>query len=304
MSNLCRRSRKSRIQNRRSEPRFVGQKNNPLTTQIRGLNGLRWGQGRGLNRDEERYFSEDGPDEDDQPAPLISTPSLASPKASGSGLLKRKRSIGNSRVVGGSPQMTLPRTPPIGNLVGYCDDDDEDEGEDNSDLFGGAPHLPKRRLSVTPVEGTNANGPPATPRLSHRRIGSQSQMFQPLPSPDDDEDEEDTLLESLVTGSAIKLSSTPSTPSTAKSALSPTSGSPDLGLMKMGEKRRRGNDDDDDEEWMLERLATKAKRISNAVGNCGENLEGGPKKIKLILSKLGSNLSTPSQTPTPGSGGG
>jgi hypothetical protein len=44
---------------------------------------------------------------------------------------------------------------------------------------------------------------------------------------------------------------------------------------------------------MLERLATKAKRISNAVGNCGENAEGGPKKIKLILNKLGSNLSTP-----------
>ena len=256
-----------------------------------------------MNRDEERYFSEDGPDEDDQPAPLISSPSLASPKASGSGLLKRKRSTGNSRVVGGSPQMTLPRTPPIGNLVGYGGDDDEDEDEDGSDLFGGAPHLPKRRLSVTSEEGNDTNGPPATPRLSHRRIGSQSQTFQPLPSPDDDEDEEDTLLESLVTGAAIKLSSTPSTPSTAKSASSPTSGSPDLGPMKMGEKRRRG-DDDDDEEWMLERLASKAKRISNAVGNCGENLEGGPKKIKLILNKLGSNLSTPSQTPTSGNGGG
>jgi len=89
------------------------------------LNGFRWGQGRGLNRDEERYFSEDGPDEDDQPTPLISTPSLASSKASGSGLLKRKRSTGNSRAAGGSPQMTLPRTPPIGNLVGYGGDDDE-----------------------------------------------------------------------------------------------------------------------------------------------------------------------------------
>lgn len=197
--------------------------------------------------------------------------------------------------------MTLPRTPPIGNLVGYGGDDDEDEDEDDGDLFGGASHLQKRRLSVSPEEGSNANGPPATPRLSHRRIDSQSHTFQALPSPDDDEDEEDTLLESLVTGPAIKLSSTPST---AKSASSPTSGSPELGLMKMGEKRRRGDDDDDDDEWMLERLATKAKRISNAVGNCGESAEGGPKKIKLILSKLGSNLSTPSQTPTSGSDGG
>lgn len=198
--------------------------------------------------------------------------------------------------------MTLPRTPPIGNLVGYGGDDDDDD-EDDNDLFGGTPHLPKRRLSVSSEEGSNASGPPATPRLSHRRIGSQQQAFQSLPSPDDEEDEEDTLLESLVTGPSIKLSSTPSTPSTAKSASSPTSGSPDSDPMKMREKRRRGDDDDDDE-WMLERLATKAKRISNAVGNCGENVEGGPKKIKLILSKLGSSLSTPPQTPTSGSDGG
>lgn len=197
--------------------------------------------------------------------------------------------------------MTLPRTPPIGNLVGYGGDDDDDDDEDDRDPFGGASHPPKKRLN-TP-SGDNASGPPATPRLSHRRIGSQAQPFQPLPSPDDEEDEEDTLLESLVTGSAIKLSSTPSTPLAAKSASSSSISSPEFGPMKMGEKRRRGNDDDD-EEWMLERLATKAKRISNVVGNCGENTEGGPKKIKLILNKLGPNLSAPSQTPTSDSGGG
>ena len=191
--------------------------------------------------------------------------------------------------------MSLPRTPPIGNLVGYGGDDDDEEDEDNGDPFGGAPHPPKRRLNVPP--GDNAGEPPSTPRLSHRRIVSQAQPFQSLPSPDD-EDDEDSLLESLVTGPAIKLSSTPSTPSTTKSA-----SSPELGPMKMGEKRRRGNEDDD-EEWMLERLATKAKRISNAVGGCGDNTEGGPKKIKLILNKLGSNLSTPPQTPTSSSGGG
>ena len=195
--------------------------------------------------------------------------------------------------------MTLPRTPPIGNLVGYGGDDDDDEDQDDGDLFGGVSHPPKRRFSAS--SGDNANGPPATPRLSHRRIGSQSQLFQLLPSPDDEEDEEDTLLESLVTGPSIKLSSTPSTPSTTMSTSLPSS--PELSLMKMGEKRRRGNDDDDDE-WMLERLASKAKRISNAVGNCGENAEGGPKKIKLILNKLGPNLSTPPQTPTAGSGAG
>lgn len=197
--------------------------------------------------------------------------------------------------------MTLPRAPPIGNLVGYSGDDDDDDDEEDSGLFGGASHLQKRRLSVSSEEG---GGPPATPRLSHRRIGSQSPTFQPLPSPDD-EDEEDTLLESLVTGPSIKLSSTPSTPSTVKSTSSPTGSSPELGLMRMGEKRRRGGeDDDDDDEWMLERLATKAKRISNAVGNCGENAEGGPKKIRLILNKLGSSLSIPSQPPTSGSDGG
>jgi hypothetical protein len=76
-----------------------------------------------------------------------------------------------------------------------------------------------------------------------------------------------------------------------------------MGPMKMGEKRRRANEDDDDE-WMLERLATKAKRISNAVSNCGENAESGPKKIKLVFNKLGSNLSTPSQTQASGSDGG
>jgi hypothetical protein len=199
--------------------------------------------------------------------------------------------------------MTLPRTPPIGNLVGYGGDDDDDD--DDSDLFGGASHLPKRRLSVTSEEGSNASGSLATPRLTHRRTGSQSQAFQPLPSPDDDEDDEDTLLESLVTGSGIKLSSTPSTPSTIKSASSPTSSSPDLGPMKMGEKRRRGgDDDDDDDEWMLERLATKAKRLSNAVGNCGESVESRPRKLKLVINKLGPSLSTPSQTPNSGGDGG
>ena len=207
-------------------------------------------------------------------------------------------------MVSGSPQMALPRTPPIGNLVGYGgDDDDDDDDNDESELFGGPSHLPKRRLGVSSEEGNNSSEPPATPRLSHRRIGSQSQTFQPLPSLEDDEDDEDTLLESLVTGTAIKLSSTPSTSSTAKSAPLPTNGSPDLGLMRMGEKRRRGDEEDDDE-WMLERLATKAKRISNAVGNSGETADGGPKKIKLILNKLGSNLSTPSQTPTSSSDGG
>lgn len=266
------------------------------------MNGFRWGQNRGLSRDEERYFSEDGSDEDNQPTPLISSPTITSSKASGSILLKRKRSTGNARVAGGSPQMTLPRTPPIGNLVGYGGDDDDEDDEDDGDLFGGTSHPPKRRLSISP-EGDNASGPPATPRLSHRRIGSQAQAFQPLPSPDDDDDDEDNLLESLVTGPAIKLSSTPSTPSTVKSATSPTSSSPDLGPMKMGEKRRRASEDDDDE-WMLERLATKAKRISNAVSNCGENVESGPKKIKLVFNKLGSNLSTPSQTPASGSDGG
>lgn len=197
--------------------------------------------------------------------------------------------------------MTLPRTLPIGNLVGYGGDDDDDEDEDGGDPFVSAPHPPKRRLSAP--SGDNASGPPSTPRLSHRRIGSQAQPFQPLPSPDDEEDEEDTLLQSLVTGPSIKLSSTPSTPPTTKSTLSPSTNSPELGPMRMGEKRRRGNDDDD-EEWMLERLATKAKRISNAVGNGGDSTEGGPKKIKLILNKLGPNLSTPPQTPTSGSGGG
>ena len=202
--------------------------------------------------------------------------------------------------------MTLPRAPPIGNLVGYGgdDDDDDDDDDEGSGLFGGAPHLQKRRLSVSSEEGSNASGPPATPRLSHRRIGSQSPTFQPLPSPDDDEDDEDTLLESLVSGPSIKLSSTPSTPSTVKSPSSPAGSSPELGPMRMGEKRRRGDVDEDDDEWMLERLATKAKRISNAVGNCGENAEGGPKKIRLILNKLGSSLSTPSQPPTSGSDGG
>lgn len=276
-------------------------KEEPETKSEKGLNGFRWGQSRGLNREEERYFSEDGPDEDDQPTPLISSPTIISAKASGNLLLKRKRSTGNGRAAGGSQQMTLPRTPPIGNLVGYGGDDDEDEGEDDGGIFGGTSHPPKRRLSIS-SEGDTASGPPATPRLSHRRIGSQTQAFQPLPSPDDDEDDEDSLLESLVTGPAIKLSSTPSTPSTVKSALSPTSSSPDLGPMRMGEKRRRADEDDDDE-WMLERLATKAKRISNVVGNGGDNPEG-PKKIKLVLNKLGPNLSAPSQAPASGSDGG
>jgi len=58
-------------------PLFSGPDSN-LTCFSRVANGLRqWAQVRGLNKDEERYFSEDCPD-DNEPVDLASSPSITS----------------------------------------------------------------------------------------------------------------------------------------------------------------------------------------------------------------------------------
>lgn len=256
------------------------------------FNGIRWGQSRGLNKDEERYFSEDGPDEDDEPIQLISSPNITSKNINA---LKRKRMTGSAlRSSPRSQQMTLPRTPPIGSLVDYGEDDDDDLGglSGVEDLTG----LGGRRRGVAAGAPTGA-GPPATPRLTHRRITSQP--FQPLPTPDDEEeDEEDTLLESLVSksGPSIKLKPTP---------LKLPSQPFDISPLRAGEKRRRQDDEDD---GMLERLATKAKRKITGNGEgvlAGVKLaeEGGGilKKIKLKFGAVGIAAASvpPPTTPVP-----
>lgn len=262
----------------------------------RPFNGIKWGQPRGLNKDEERYFSEDGPDEDDEPIQLFSSPHIAT-KTTNINSLKRKRMAGSTglRASPRSQHMMLPRTPPIGSLVDYGEEDDEDLASLNGveDLAG----LVGRRKGVT---GSPA-GPPATPRLTHRRINSSSDVFEPLPTPDD-EDEEDTLLESLISksGPSITLKQAPP---------KPPSEAFDIGGLRAGDKRRREDDEDD---GMFERLATKSKRQSTRTGETspsgvkptggvgGEEGGGGPKKIKLKFGAAGiAAAAAPQTSPVP-----
>ena len=246
-----------------------------------------------MNKDEERYFSEDGPDDEDEPVHLISSPTITS--KGNENLLKRKRAATGSNLRS-SPRplhMALARAPPI-SLVDYGDEDDEDLGG-FEDITG----FNRRKMPVSPT------GPPATPRLSHRRIISQP--FQPLPTPDEEEDEEDSLLEALV-----------SKPSGLSKLKSTTTKSPKPGsqfnitqMRSVGEKRRR---DDDEDDGLLERLATKAKRPSTGNGdgsgvtgvkNIGGGEEGapivgvgGPKKIKLKFGAASMVAASPSPAAT------
>jgi protein phosphatase 4 regulatory subunit 3 len=249
-----------------------------------------------LNKDEERYFSEDGPDDEDEPVQLISSPTIIS--KGNVNTLKRKRAGAGLRSSTRSLHMAVTRSPPMSSLVDYGEDEDEDSlgGVNGVDELAG---FSRRKITGSPT------GPPATPRLSHRRIASQT--FQPLPTPDD-EDEEDSLLEALVSKSPGPSKAKPN------AAASPKPGSQfSIGpLRSAGEKRRRDEDEDD---GLFERLATKAKRHSTGNGSgggvsgekCTGSSEeggpvvgvGGPKKIKLKFGAALKVAASPSPTTSP-----
>jgi len=231
--------------------------------------------------EEEDYFNAD--DDDDLipsiAAPLISRGQAPSPPLN---LLKRKRRTGLSISSGFRPTLTPPRTPPIGSLVDY-----EDEDEDLGSLAFTGDMTPGHDLSL-PKRSPSPNVL-SSPRLTNRQV-SHSIPPPQRPSPDDDDD--DNLLEALVR---------PKDRSPSPSIVTPKV--PDLGLGPMRPTGKRRREDDDNE--LLERLASKAKRpdlgaekvLIGTGGRAGSKPgDDPPKKIKLKfgLTSLGAAPTLPS----------
>lgn len=239
-----------------------------------------------LEVEEEDYFNADD-DDDFIPAiaaPLVSRGQAPSPPLN---LLKRKRRTGLNIASGFRPTLTPPRTPSIGSLVDY-EDEDEDLGglastiDDNTAPSGHDLTLPKRSPSPNVL---------SSPRLINRQVSSS---MPPRRSPP--EDDEDNLLEALVRPKGRSPSPSIATPKM-----------PDLGLGSMRPTGKRRRDDDDEE--LLERLASKAKRADLGVekvligtgGRAGSKPgDDPPKKIKLKfgLTSLGARPTSPSLAPT------
>lgn len=219
-----------------------------------------------IEAEEEDYFNADDDDEISPVTPLFPRGQAPSPPMNS---LKRKRRTGLNISTGFRPTITPPRTPPIGSLVDYEDEEDDQSGQ--------------------VMLGANASAsldPLSSPRLSNRQITPPIPPRRPSP-----DEEEDDLLESLVRSkgsSPLPTIVTPTTPDIS------------MGGMKPGEKRRREDDDDE----LLERLASKAKRpdlgtkVFAASGRAGSKPgDDPPKKIKLKfgLTSLGA---TPSSSPS------
>ncbi|KAI0717949.1 component of IIS longevity pathway SMK-1-domain-containing protein [Fomitopsis betulina] len=247
----------------------------------------RWGQGRFPEAEEEDYFNAD---DDEEVLPIIS-----SPPPNPRGNLKRKRAAMMRRHQPPHTHTSIPPSQPLSALVAYDDNDDPD----SVDAFDSirvpsseeppalsSPSLP-RKLSSATSSYFPTDGPPASPRMSHKQI-------PPKPMPSQSSDEQDDLLEQLFN------SSRSSSPSQA-------GGKPP----ELGAKRRREDDDDE----LLERLATRAKRPS--ISQCPENenteplpiavkvgptrqADEGPKKIKVKFGAVGAAVAaSPSSTEQP-----
>jgi len=232
-----------------------------------------------MDAEEEDYFNADDDEEDDltsiagQPCVRLTPgPSTSAPPLNHN-TLKRKRRLG----VG--PQGYRPplRTPVLGPLVDYGDDEEDDRPP--LSLTKKYPEtLQKQRGSLSP------DVPPASPKLSHRQVSV------PPPRRDIVEDEDDNVLEAL-----SRSRSRPQSPAPGMMASSDT--------LRPGEKRRRDDDDDDETMVRLSKakkpdLGTQKERFG--FGNLQVKKNGEEKKIKVKLGTmtLGLPLSTPSLSET------
>lgn len=318
-------------------------RNHPFSLSITYLcrstpNGVRrWGQGRLLEVEEEDYFNAD--DDEDEILPVLGSPSL--PRTTGSpgpaaNPPRRKRSRGSGIPIRPSRPPLSSRTPPLGSLVDYEDNDDLggiSPIEEPSTMTGpptsassGAPTRSAGGLipnlasffSVSPVPSQQQQDPQTTPRFPHRPISLSTKITSPISTPTvpsipgpTPEDETDNVLDSLVFGTG------PPSPSIAQSRPF------ELGVGIAGGMKRRREDEDEE---MMERLVNKSKRptvfskekklshnegpgrIASTLGCKGSEdsrgggvltgIVGGAKKIKLKLtSSSTSNISSsPSST--------
>ncbi|KIK67617.1 hypothetical protein GYMLUDRAFT_36354 [Collybiopsis luxurians FD-317 M1] len=252
---------------------------------------------RALEAEEEDYFNAD--DDDDDFVPSISHAwargnGASSPIATSNGLKRKRRmALANVLTTKGSRSHppTPPRSPLLGSLVDY-DDDDEPVSID----ITGHPSASSTSLS------------PSSPKSSYRQMPSPpNQPLKRLPSVE--EEEEDNMLEALVSRSR------PQSPGPGLMANVNS-----LGSVRPGGKRRRGDDEDDEE--LLERLSKASKKpdlgkqkdvsggggLSISLNTRSKTGDDPPKKFKLKLgttnkasltSPSASNPSPSSATPAP-----
>ena len=169
------------------------------------------------------------------------------------------------------------RAAALGSLLDY--DDGDEAGAGNGD-DAGASHA----VGASPTQ----QDVPASPRIAHRQIAiSKSPAEVP-------EDPEDSLLESLVSGTE---DTGPLSPSLEKTP---------PGELGIGLKRRR-----EDEDEGLERLASKSKKQSAGASpgkdkplpTSGMFVKLGASKLFEEGKKIKLKLSSPSPTPSPSSPG-
>ncbi|KAK1232108.1 Platinum sensitivity protein [Marasmius sp. AFHP31] len=243
-------------------------------------------QSRTLEMEEEDYFNTE--DDDDGFIPSISQQNWSRGSGASSPLpginsnlnLKRKRRMANAGTIGnkvGRPLNNGPtRSPLLGSLVDYEDDDE-------------SPLPPKDASSTGPT--------PLSPKSAQRPGFSPNRPSKALEA-----EEEDDLLEAMVNRSR------PQSPAPGMMA-----SMSQLGSVRVGGKRRRDEDEDDEE--LLERL-TKSKKPESekpkeAAGDAEDGSGAGtlakraklseeppPKKFKLKLGAAAVGNST-SNTPPP-----
>lgn len=203
-----------------------------------------------LDAEEEDYFNAD----DDEEDPVVPVP-RAGPEAIALALSnapRRKRERAWAGITRQLASLAARPVSPLSSLLDYDDDDD----------------LPSPSLAQAPrlgvALGADAAAAPPSPVLQHRQIeilpyeppdgegeaarerASAPERETELPS-----DPEDDLLEALVQNGLLK--SAPSTPGKAE----PPSEPPEP---RLRDKRRRS--DEDEEDSLLERLASKTRRLS------------------------------------------
>lgn len=236
------------------------------------------GPGRLLDLAEEDYFNAE--DEDDDVIPSISQQSWLkdSPLSSNNTGMKRKRRPGiSSAPKGYRPPL---RTPQLGALVDYGEDDDEPSATT------GAENLPQPSgsRSASPDNKTPASQRKRSPSPASTPIPpSITQPSGPPPKrAPKDENDEDNILESLARNPRSR----------------PQSPMPGLGPMRPAEKRRRAEDDDDELFARLSKAPKKSdlgnqKESSASIPGRAKNGDDPPgKKIKVRLGTVGLAVAT------------
>jgi len=246
-----------------------------------------WPEGRVLDAEEEDYFNAD---DDEEFVPNVSQWSRGGGESSPipvSNALKRKRraAIGSSSK-GYRPPLRL-RTPILGSLVDYDEDEEEEDATSSTTKPGLSQTVPRSSRPPSPDIA------PASPKPSHRQVPPHQSTGSPPKRVSKDEDDEDNLLEALVRPKTRSQSPAPSPrPQSPGPGMMVSMSS--LGPVRPGEKRRRGDDDDDE---LMVRL-TKVKRpdVGTQKGGVGRTKNGDdpPKKIKVKFGTGSLAVASPS----------